>query len=94
MSEEIQDIQTIMVSVDQDQLNQLIEQNLLQKEEIAKLCNVFTRFEGLFSGKGISSAVTVILKLLKDDSVKEAVEELLPIIQKYTSDAENKQIAE
>ncbi|WP_025142735.1 hypothetical protein [Pedobacter jeongneungensis] len=77
---------TDMVPVDKNELEQLIAQNLGQKEEIGALVGLFLNFIPLFKdGVNPLSLVSLIPKLISDPKIKNQVAAIFPIIEKYSS---------
>ncbi|MGN7988678.1 hypothetical protein ACTJKC_15120 [Pedobacter sp. 22226] len=75
-----------MVPVDKNELEELIAQNLQQKEEIGALVGLFLNFIPLFKdGVNPLSLVSLIPKLISDPQIKNQVAAIFPIIEKYSS---------
>lgn len=74
-----------LVTVEAAQLDALIAQNLLLKTEVGKLITLFTQFESLISGKNLSTLVFQLPKLINNPEVKTMLDEIAPIVHKYTA---------
>lgn len=74
-----------VVTVNESELNELIEQNITMKTEIGQLVSLFKIFEGLISGKSnVASLVMLLPKLMNNPEIGKQIEEIQPIIEKYT----------
>ncbi|MFD2581515.1 hypothetical protein ACFSR6_03375 [Pedobacter vanadiisoli] len=75
-----------VVPVDKAELQALIDENLIQKEELGALVGLFLNFRPLFKGDvNPISLVSLIPKLLSDPKIKTEVGAILPIIEKYSA---------
>lgn len=70
--------------VDKAQLTQLITQNATMKTEIGQLVGLFKNFEGLITGKSITSLMLTLPKLINNPVISEQIALVEPIIKKYT----------
>ena len=71
--------------VEKSDLDVLMAQNLAMKTEIGQLIGLFKNFEGLLSGKGGPLAlVSLIPKLLNSPEIRQQIEQIYPIIEKYS----------
>ncbi|WP_113636082.1 hypothetical protein [Nubsella zeaxanthinifaciens] len=73
-----------VVTVDEKQLNELMDQNITMKTEIGLLVGLFKNFEGLISGKANIMSLTMMLpKLIGNPKISAQIEAIQPIIEKY-----------
>ena len=73
-----------VVTVDEKQLNELMDQNITMKTEIGLLVGLFKNFEGLISGKANIMSLTMILpKLIGNPEISAQIDAIQPIIEKY-----------
>jgi hypothetical protein len=73
-----------VVTVDENQLNELMDQNVTMKTEIGLLVGLFKNFEGLISGKANIMSLTMMLpKLIGNPEISAQIEAIQPIIEKY-----------
>lgn len=72
-------------TVDKDQLQTLTERMLQLKSDIVALVTVFNSFSGLLKGNAGPLAIgSAIMKLMKDDTAKEKLLAVIPVIERYT----------
>jgi hypothetical protein len=73
-----------MISIPEDQLQQLIQDCQEYKADIITLVSVFNGLQSLFSGKGgLFSIVPVITKLLNDPAKMAELSAIVPVMDKY-----------
>lgn len=73
-----------VVTVDEKQLNELMDQNITMKTEIGLLVGLFKNFEGLISGKANIMSLTIMLpKLIGNPEISAQIDAIQPIIEKY-----------
>ncbi len=74
-----------VVTVDKDQLEELMDQNITMKTEIGQLVSLFQIFEGLISGKSsVTSLMLLLPKLMNNPEIGKQIADIHPIIEKYT----------
>lgn len=74
-----------VVTVDEAQLNDLIDQNITMKTEIGQLVGLFKNFEGLINGKSsIPSLMMKLPGLISNPDIANQVAAIAPIIEKYS----------
>ena len=66
-----------------EQLEALILQNQTLKTELGQLVGLFQHFTGLLNGKNVASLMFTLPKLINDPGIKEQIDLVLPIIEKY-----------
>jgi hypothetical protein len=75
-----------VVTVDEAQLNELMDQNVTMKAEIGLLVGLFQNFEGLIKGKaGVMGLMGAIPKLMGNPQITAQIDAVAPIIEKYTA---------
>lgn len=74
-----------VVTVNEVELNELIDQNITMKTEIGQLVSLFKNFEGLINGKANTYSLMLSLpKLISNPEIGQQISTIQPIIEKYT----------
>lgn len=85
----------LKVLVDKEQLNGLIAQNGILKDELEALIGVYMDIAPFFTADfGIMGIMKVLPKLMNDKTMQDKIAGIIPIIEKYkaASNGENKAI--